>query len=72
VPAKRIVNRKEECCDYTRKKQLMGCFLFLIGFLWYANNTGLFGVTLEEFWPDMLMLVGAIVFFKALLMKYKK
>ena len=69
MPAKRTVEKKEECCDYTRKKQLIGAFLFLFGFLWYANDTGLFGVTLSEFWPDMLMLVGAIVFFKSLLMK---
>jgi hypothetical protein len=69
MPVKRMAAKKEECCDYTRKKQLIGAFLFLIGFLWYANDTGLFGITLEEFWPDILMLVGAIVFFKSILMK---
>lgn len=69
MPVKRMAAKKEECCDYALKKQLIGAFLFLIGFLWYANDTGLFGITLQEFWPDILMLVGAIVFFKSVLMK---
>jgi hypothetical protein len=72
MPAKKMAIKKEECCDYVRKKQLLGCFLFLLGFLWYANETNLFGVTVEHFWPDMLMLVGAIIFFKALFIKYRK
>lgn len=72
MPFKKMGERKGECCNYVRKKQLLGCFLFFVGFLWYANETGLLGVTVEHFWPDMLMLVGAVLFFKSLVMKYKK
>ena len=72
MPAKKMVAKNEECYSHVRKKQLLGCFLFLLGFLWYANETNLLGVTVEQFWPDMFMLVGAIIFFKALFIKYKK
>lgn len=64
--------KKNEWGGHVYKKQLMGVFLFLIGFLWYANETNLLGVTVEHFWPDILMLIGAIIFFKALFMKYVK
>ncbi len=72
MPVKRDVKKEDKCCDYVHKKQLLGCFLFLVGFLWYANETELFGPKLENFWPYMLMLIGAIVFFKTFFIKYKR
>jgi len=65
---------KKECCEFAHKKMAFGCLVFLIGFLWYANETVLFGeqFILHHFWPDMAMLVGALFFLKGLLLKLKK
>ena len=67
---KRVV--KKECLVYARKKMAMGCLLFLVGFLWYANETNLLGITVDYFWQDMLMLIGVLFFLKGLLIKLKK
>jgi len=70
MAARRVA--KKECLGFPQKKMALGCLLFLVGFLWYANETNLLGVTVEHFWPDMLMLVGALFFLKGLLVKLKK
>lgn len=63
---------KKELLAYARRKMAFGCLLFLVGFLWYANETNLFGMTIEHFWPNMLMLLGVLIFLKGLLIKVKK
>jgi len=63
---------KKECCEHAHKKMAFGCLVFLVGFLWYANETNLLGVTVDHFWPDMAMLTGALFFLKGLLLKLKK
>lgn len=53
---------KKSVCDhahYARKKMVMGCMLFLFGLVVYLGYT----------WDIALMLVGALVFLKGLMIK---
>ena len=44
------------------RKIFWGLVVFIVGFAWYAQETGL--IRLEPFWPIMLMLVGFLLVIK--------
>ena len=63
--AKRSNRRnKKAVCDhahFAKKKMMMGCMLFLFGLVVYLGYT----------WDIALMLIGALVFLKGLMLKTK-
>jgi len=50
------------------KKITCGMVLFLLGLLWYLNDTGM--IKIEPFWPTMLILFGAFMVFRGIYTKY--
>ncbi len=44
------------------KKMFWGFLLFVVGLLWFANDTGL--IRLQPFWPIVLMILGVLIFAK--------
>ncbi len=59
---KRQSNKKDVCYDYYVKKKLMsGGLLFLFGLIKYMGYS----------WEVALMVIGALVFLKGLIMKMK-
>jgi len=61
---KRVARKMAQYCPHPVKKVVFGAFVFLVGFLWYLVETGV--LIIAQYWPKVLMLLGALMMLKGI------